>query len=228
MLRIAGAEVSASGNPRPNAWRVQPGDLRLGDFTVEPDLSNAGPFLAAALVTGGSVTVADWPSDSLQASDAIVDVLTRMGASCSLGPDGLTVTGSGAIRGIEADLRDIPELCLPLASVAMASLGLLLGKQIGVFFPLWLFVRLGLAPMPEGANWRQLYGVSLLCGVGFTMSLFIGGLAFEAAGVDAPVRLGVLGGSVLSAIAGYCVLRFAAKAPSKPPAAPEPVPAARP
>lgn len=96
-------------------------------------------------------------------------------------------------------------------------LGLLFGKQIGVFVPLWLSVRFGLAPMPEGANWKQLYGVSLLCGIGFTMSLFIGGLAFEAAGFDAPVRLGVLGGSVLAAVAGYIVLRFAADQRSKPP-----------
>jgi 3-phosphoshikimate 1-carboxyvinyltransferase len=118
MLQLAGAEVSATGEPRPNSWTVRPGELNLGEFTVEPDLSNAGPFLAAALVTGGSVTVADWPEDSLQAADAILAVLTRMGATCSLGPDGLTVTGSGVIHGIEADLRDIPELCLPLTSVA--------------------------------------------------------------------------------------------------------------
>jgi NhaA family Na+:H+ antiporter len=91
------------------------------------------------------------------------------------------------------------------------ALGLLVGKQVGVFIPLWLCIRSGLAPMPAGATWTQLYGVSLLCGVGFTMSLFIGGLAFEAAGFDAPVRLGVLGGSVLAALAGYAVLRFAAR-----------------
>ena len=127
MLEMAGATTSAAttnadksdiSSDRPNAWTVQPGELNLGDFTVEPDLSNAGPFLAAALVTGGAVTVADWPRDSLQAADAILDTLTRMGATCSLGPDGLTVTGSGVINGIEADLRDIPELCLPLTSVA--------------------------------------------------------------------------------------------------------------
>jgi 3-phosphoshikimate 1-carboxyvinyltransferase len=61
MLQIAGAEVSSAGKPRPNNWTVRPGRINLGDFTVEPDLSNAGPFLAAALVTGGSVTIADWP-----------------------------------------------------------------------------------------------------------------------------------------------------------------------
>ncbi|MBO0821255.1 MAG: 3-phosphoshikimate 1-carboxyvinyltransferase [Nocardiopsaceae bacterium] len=142
MLEMAGASVSASasgagavsgaggsgaGGPgfggRPDTWRVRPGELRLGDFTVEPDLSNAGPFLAAALVTGGSVTIADWPRDSLQAADAILSVLTEMGASCSAGPDGLTVTGSGTVNGIEADLRDIPELCLPLTAVAALASG---------------------------------------------------------------------------------------------------------
>ncbi|MCL2581426.1 MAG: 3-phosphoshikimate 1-carboxyvinyltransferase [Streptosporangiales bacterium] len=128
MLEMAGASVSSSSSSsgsadRPDTWRVEPGDLNLGDFTVEPDLSNAGPFLAAALVTGGSVTLPDWPRDSLQASDAIVSVLTSMGASVSLGADGLTVRGSGVINGIEADLRDIPELCLPLTSVAALASG---------------------------------------------------------------------------------------------------------
>jgi 3-phosphoshikimate 1-carboxyvinyltransferase len=124
MLRAAGAGADKSdiSGKRPNVWRVRPGRLNLGDFTVEPDLSNAGPFLAAALVTGGSVTVRDWPDDSLQASDPIIDVLTRMGARCTSGQDGLTVAGTGTIQGIEADLRDIPELCLPLtAAAALAS-----------------------------------------------------------------------------------------------------------
>ena len=123
MLRAAGADVEVGTGARPTTWRVHPGRVNLGDFTVEPDLSNAGPFLAAALVTGGSVTVRDWPADSLQPAGAIVDVLSRMGAKCSLGPGGLTVSGSGTIRGIEADLRDIPELCLPLTSVAALASG---------------------------------------------------------------------------------------------------------
>jgi 3-phosphoshikimate 1-carboxyvinyltransferase len=123
MLRAAGADVEVGAGARPATWRVHPGRISLGDFTVEPDLSNAGPFLAAALVTGGSVTVRDWPADSLQAAGAIAHVLSRMGAECSLGPDGLTVSGSGTIRGIEADLRDIPELCLPLTSVAAVASG---------------------------------------------------------------------------------------------------------
>ena len=123
MIAGAGAEVEIGAGERPDFWRVRPGRLNLGDFTVEPDLSNAGPFLAAALVTGGSVTIKDWPSDSLQAADAILDVLTRMGGVVSSSPEGLTVTGSGVINGIEADLRDIPELCLPLTSVAALASG---------------------------------------------------------------------------------------------------------
>ena len=123
MLRDAGATVEVGAGPRPDQWLVQPGRLHLGDFTVEPDLSNAGPFLAAALVTGGSVTIRDWPVDSLQAADAILDVITRLGGSVSRDDSGLTVTGSGVISGISADLRDIPELCLPLTSVAALASG---------------------------------------------------------------------------------------------------------
>jgi 3-phosphoshikimate 1-carboxyvinyltransferase len=123
MLRDAGASVEVGAGERPDHWVVRPGRLNLGDFTVEPDLSNAGPFLAAALVTGGSVTIRDWPSVSLQAADAILDVITQLGGSVSRGDSGLTVTGSGVINGISADLRDIPELCLPLTSVAALASG---------------------------------------------------------------------------------------------------------
>lgn len=91
------------------------------------------------------------------------------------------------------------------------ALALFLGKQAGVFAGIRLAVALGLARAPGGVSWLQVYGVALLCGIGFTMSLFVGGLAFpgDAATRDA-VRIGVLAGSVLSAAAGYCVLRFAA------------------
>ena len=89
------------------------------------------------------------------------------------------------------------------------SMGLFVGKQVGVFGMLWLTIRLGLAPMPAGTTWRQLYAVSLLCGVGFTMSLFIGSLAFEHSSFEAPIRLGVLTGSLLSGLCGYLLLRFA-------------------
>ncbi|HEY2268309.1 MAG TPA: 3-phosphoshikimate 1-carboxyvinyltransferase, partial [Streptosporangiaceae bacterium] len=79
---------------------------------------NAGPFLAAALVTGGTLTIADWPQDSLQAAGPILDVLGQMGARSSVGPDGLVVSGSGRVRGITADLRDVNELAPVLTAAA--------------------------------------------------------------------------------------------------------------
>jgi 3-phosphoshikimate 1-carboxyvinyltransferase len=126
MLRAAGASVQElgsglSGSGRPEAWRVLPGRLDLGSVTVEPDLSNAGPFLAAALVTGGTVTIPDWPRDSLQAAGAILDVLGQMGAEYSFGADGLTVTGSGRVRGVTADLRDVAELAPVLTAAAAVA-----------------------------------------------------------------------------------------------------------
>ena len=125
MLRAAGADVAELGSGRsdmrPDAWRVRPGRLDLGSVTVEPDLSNAGPFLAAALVTGGMVTIPGWPRDSLQAAGAILDVLTRMGARCEVGADGLTVAGDGRIRGITADLRDVNELTPVLTAAAAVA-----------------------------------------------------------------------------------------------------------
>lgn len=93
---------------------------------------------------------------------------------------------------------------LPLAIIA----GLFLGKQIGVCGAIWLAIRVKLAPMPPSARWSELYGAAVLCGIGFTMSLFIGTLAFDLASYAAPVRLGVLTGSALSGIAGYVVLRM--------------------
>jgi NhaA family Na+:H+ antiporter len=99
------------------------------------------------------------------------------------------------------------------------SLGLFVGKQIGVFGILWLMVNRGLARMPEGATYAHLYGVSLLCGVGFTMSLFIGGLAWEHSDFDASVRLGVITGSIVSAVLGFLVLGAASV--KKPAPAPE-------
>jgi NhaA family Na+:H+ antiporter len=89
------------------------------------------------------------------------------------------------------------------------AVGLFVGKQVGVFGFTWLAVRFRLATLPTGLSWRQVYGVSLLAGVGFTMSLFIGSLAFAEPEQQNAVRLGVLVGSALSATAGYLMLRFA-------------------
>ena len=94
------------------------------------------------------------------------------------------------------------------------ALGLLVGKQIGIFGSIWIADRTGFAPRPGGASWVQIWGLSLLAGIGFTMSLFIGGLAFpnDPLLVD-EVKIGVLAGSVLSALAGYAVLRLAPRKP---------------
>jgi NhaA family Na+:H+ antiporter len=93
------------------------------------------------------------------------------------------------------------------------GLGLFLGKQAGVIGSTWAAVRLGLGALPEGASWRHVYGVALLTGVGFTMSLFVSTLAFPAEGYVADVRIAVLLGSLASAIGGYVVLRTASLRP---------------
>ena len=104
------------------------------------------------------------------------------------------------------------------------ALGLFLGKQLGVFGFAWFAARVGLCRLPEGITWMQIYGAALLAGIGFTMSLFIGTLAFADPDHATAVRLGVLSGSVLSAIAGYLVLRLGAKpARSAPAPSPRPV-----
>jgi 3-phosphoshikimate 1-carboxyvinyltransferase len=121
MLRACGAVVTSSGGPRPSSWRVSPGPVSLGSVDVEPDLSNAGPFLAAALVTGGTLVIPGWKADSLQASGAITEVFTAMGASCSIGAGGLTISGTGTVRGITADLRDVSELAQVLTACAAVA-----------------------------------------------------------------------------------------------------------
>ena len=99
---------------------------------------------------------------------------------------------------------------LPLAVLV----GLFIGKQLGIFGAIWLAVKSGVAPRPEGASWLHIYGAALLCGIGFTMSLFIGELAFpDNAALVGEAKVGILAGSLLSAVAGYLVLRFAAVAP---------------
>lgn len=89
------------------------------------------------------------------------------------------------------------------------AVGLFAGKLVGVFGASAMLIRLGLAKLPEGASWLQLIGVAALCGVGFTMSLFIGSLAFDGPSYFTPLRLGVIAGSALSGVTGYLLLRFA-------------------
>jgi len=112
-----------SSGIRPDRWRVRPGRLDLGSVTVEPDLSNAAPFLVAALVTGGTLSLPGWPRDSLQAAAPILAVLTQMGARCDVDADGLTISGPGPARGITADLRDVAELAPVLTAAAALAEG---------------------------------------------------------------------------------------------------------
>jgi 3-phosphoshikimate 1-carboxyvinyltransferase len=124
MLAAAGAEVESGTMGRAadpavaNFWRVQPGPLAPGTIHVEPDLSNAAPFLAAALVTGGQVTIPRWPEQSLQAGDLILEVLSQMGAVCTRTPDGVHIKGTGTVRGIRADLRDVNEIAPVITALA--------------------------------------------------------------------------------------------------------------
>jgi NhaA family Na+:H+ antiporter len=93
--------------------------------------------------------------------------------------------------------------------------GLFLGKQIGIYAFTWATIRAGVAAMPQDVTWAQIYGAGLLAGIGFTMSLFIGILAFSDPAQSAGVRVGVLGGSLLAAIAGYVLLRAVTPAPRR-------------
>ncbi|MFD6437319.1 3-phosphoshikimate 1-carboxyvinyltransferase [Streptomyces venezuelae] len=119
MLRSVGAQVDTpEAGGEPNVWRVTPGALLGRDLTVEPDLSNAQPFLAAALITGGTVTIPDWPAHTTQPGDALREIFTEMGGSCELTEQGLVLTGSGSVRGIDVDLSEVGELTPGIAAVA--------------------------------------------------------------------------------------------------------------
>lgn len=115
MLRDRGVPVDDSV---PGRWRVTPTDVRGGAVDVEPDLSNAAPFAAAALVTGGVVRIPRWPRHTTQPGAALPDLLTAMGADCELDDQGLVVRGGGAIHGIDVDLRDTAELMPTLTVLA--------------------------------------------------------------------------------------------------------------
>jgi 3-phosphoshikimate 1-carboxyvinyltransferase len=101
-----------------SVWRVEPGPVGALDVQVEPDLSNAAPFVAAAAVTGGRVRVPGWPQYTTQAGDLLRDLLDQMGAEVSLDREGLTVEGTGELYGIDADLSDAGELTPTVAALA--------------------------------------------------------------------------------------------------------------
>jgi len=115
MTRAAGAAVD---NSTPDVWAVEPGKLVGRTWEIEPDLSGAAPFLAAALVTGGEVRVPGWPRETTQPGDQLRDLLTRMGGTATHTPHGLVVRGTGAVRGIDASLADVSELTMVIAALA--------------------------------------------------------------------------------------------------------------
>jgi 3-phosphoshikimate 1-carboxyvinyltransferase len=116
MLRDFGATVHV--DKAAESWRVEPGVLRGQDLVIEPDLSNAAPFLSIAMVCGGSITIADWPQNTTQPGDQLREIFTRMGARVEFTSEGLTLTGGESIHGIDIDLHDVGELTPSIAALA--------------------------------------------------------------------------------------------------------------
>lgn len=118
MLRERGVEVD---DTVANTWRVEPGAVRAADTVVEPDLSNAAPFLAAAVLTGGTVRVPRWPAATTQPGAQLRDLLAGIGAAVTLDDGVLTVRGTGTVLGLDADLHDVGELTPVLAALAAVA-----------------------------------------------------------------------------------------------------------
>jgi len=117
MLRDFGGVVSVDSEAK--SWSVKPGALHGRDLIIEPDLSNAAPFLSIAMLCGGSITIADWPAKTTQPGDQLRAILSDMGAKMSMSEKGLTLTGTGVIHGIDIDLHDVGELTPSIAALAL-------------------------------------------------------------------------------------------------------------
>ena len=119
MLKLFGAQVvvskSSEGFPQ---WQVVPSELKGVDLIIEPDLSNAAPFMAAAMICGGEVTIKNWPRETAQPGDQLREIFTKMGAEISFEGSDLKVSGTGEINGIDIDLHDVGELTPSIAAVA--------------------------------------------------------------------------------------------------------------
>ena len=116
MLREFGATVTI--DTLAGSWSVQSAPLHGRDLVIEPDLSNAAPFLSIAMVCGGSVTIAGWPGKTTQPGDQLRSILSAMGAQLSMSDRGLTLIGTGVIHGIDIDLHDVGELTPSIAALA--------------------------------------------------------------------------------------------------------------
>jgi 3-phosphoshikimate 1-carboxyvinyltransferase len=116
MLRQFGATVTVDTEAA--TWRVEPGDLQGLDLTIEPDLSNAAPFISIAMVCGGSITINDWPKQTTQPGDQLREIFSTMGATVEYTNDGVRFTGGPSIHGIDIDLHDVGELTPSIAALA--------------------------------------------------------------------------------------------------------------
>jgi 3-phosphoshikimate 1-carboxyvinyltransferase len=119
-LKARGVNVH---QPDELTWIVEPGPISGGDIIIEPDLSNAGPFIAAALVLGGSVTITDWPEETTQVGKHFIELLTQMGATVTRSGKDITFTGTGSIKGIEVDLGIGGELAPVIIALAVLADG---------------------------------------------------------------------------------------------------------
>ena len=116
MLKEFGAKVDV--NKSANTWNVKSGELQGLDLVIEPDLSNASPFLSIAMVCGGSITISDWPKSTTQPGDQLREIFTQMGATVEFTDGGLKLTGGQSIHGIDIDLHDVGELTPSIAALA--------------------------------------------------------------------------------------------------------------
>ena len=115
MLRDFGATVHVDKSA--NTWRVEPGKLKAQELVIEPDLSNAAPFLSIAMVCGGAVTIADWPKETTQPGDQLREILAKMGAKIEFVDGGLKLSSDGTIHGIDIDLHEVGELTPAIAAL---------------------------------------------------------------------------------------------------------------
>jgi len=113
MLREKGVQVDVGQN----RWTVKPHLMQGMNSTIEPDLSNAAPFMAAAMICGGKLSVKDWPAQTTQPGDQLRDIFTQMGATVTRSGNDLTISGTGQIHGIDIDLHDVGELTPSIAAL---------------------------------------------------------------------------------------------------------------
>ena len=119
MLQTFGAKLESKVNESGRReWRVEPGELAGQDLVIEPDLSNAAPFMAAAMICGGEVVISDWPKKTAQPGDQLRNIFTQMGAKIEFAGNDLKISGTGKIHGIDIDLHDVGELTPSIAAVA--------------------------------------------------------------------------------------------------------------